>query len=79
MKEYRKRIKAIVVFPEGEPIFSELATTIEIDDESGGEFVVVSQYGAIREGNGVAINPEEWPHLRDAIDEMIKQCGEVTE
>lgn len=64
---------SVVVKPVGEPLFSEEATTISIVDEAGGEFVVVSQ--SARDDLGkIAINPEEWPTLRAAIDTMIKAC-----
>lgn len=45
MKEYEARTLKIVVLPKGEPIFSELATQIEVMDEAAGEFVKVSQMG----------------------------------
>ena len=73
---YHTRTLAIMVKPEGEPTFSELATTIQIEDESGGEFVVVSQHGTPEMGQ-IAINPEEWPTLRDAIDRMIAECRPI--
>lgn len=73
---YIARIKTLAVLPEGDPLFSERCTEVSIDDESGGEFVLIRQPGAIREGNEIAINPEEWPKLRDAIDGMVAQCKE---
>ncbi len=68
-----KRILSVVVLPEGEAIFHESATTISIDDDAGGEFVTVSQ---CRDEHNVkiSINPEEWPAIREAIDEMVKEC-----
>lgn len=74
---YVVRIKTLAVLPEGDPLFSERCTEITIDDESGGEFVLLRQTGAIREGNEIAINPEEWPKLRDAIDGMVASCKEA--
>lgn len=64
------RTLSVIVIPEGGPIFSERATTIGIEDESGGEFVVVSQHGTRK----VAFDPVEWPSVREAIDRMIKEC-----
>lgn len=69
------RVLSVVVAPEGEAIFSESATVVRIDDEGGGEYVVVSQESVPGRGN-IAINPEEWPALRDAIDRMVKECRE---
>ena len=69
------RVLSVVVAPEGEAIFSESATVVRIEDEGGGEYVVVSQESVPGLGN-IAINPEEWPALRDAIDRMVKECRE---
>lgn len=80
MKPYIERVIKVVVLPDGEPIFSEHATEIEIQDEAGGEFVVVRQtYG--REGkNEIRLTDEEWPMVRAAIDRMMARCQpEATE
>ena len=69
------RVLSVVVAPEGEAIFSESATVVRIDDEGGGEYVVVSQESVPGRGN-IAINPEEWPTLREAIDRMVNECRE---
>jgi hypothetical protein len=70
--QYITRTTQLTVLPKDDATYSELATTITITDESAGEFVVVEQsnddYGKI------AINPEEWPNLRAAINRMIKEC-----
>ena len=63
----------MVVLPEDQPIFSELATTVTIVDEAADEFVEVGQSGHISLGK-IVINPNEWPALREAIDMMIAQC-----
>ncbi len=70
---YTTRTIAQCVLPEGEPIFSEMATLVTIVDESGGEFVEVSQAGHADLGK-IAISPEEWPALRAAIHDMIAKC-----
>jgi len=69
----KPRITQLTVVPEGMPIFDELAITVTIDDEAGGEFVVVRGQTDTHHGS-VAINPSEWPALRDAIDQMVKEC-----
>lgn len=71
--EYETRTLSLIVVPPGYEIFSEMATTIEITDESGGEFVQVKQPSRT-DGSGIAIEPKEWPVLRAAIDRMIEQC-----
>ena len=46
---------------------------VTIVDEAAGEFVEVSQSGRADLGK-IAINPEEWPELRDAIQRMVNSC-----
>lgn len=72
MSEYETRIITTLVAPKGQPMFSELATKVSIDDEAAGEFVVVEQHG--RDLGKIAINPNEWPELRQAINDMIERC-----
>ena len=68
----KTRTTQLTVAPEGEPIFSERAYTVSIDDEAAGEFVVVH---ALDEAGGkIAIDPADWDELRSAIDHMIKEC-----
>ena len=73
MNKYETRIIKIVVAPEGQPIFGEQATTIEIDDEAAGEYVRIRQ--PTRDENGtVCFCADEWPIVRSAIDDMISKC-----
>ena len=78
MPEYETRTTSMTIVPKGEPLFSEQATVVSIVDESGGEFVEVRQSGRADLGK-IAINPKEWPALRDAISLMIENCREQTE
>lgn len=73
--KYSVRLVEIAVAPVGQPLFSEMATRISIDDEAGGEFVRVTQEGGHTDiSKCIAINPEEWPVLRDAIEYMVGEC-----
>ena len=63
------RVTRLHVVPEAEPLFSEQAYTVEIDDEGGGEFIIVSDFA-----EKIRINAKEWPALREAIDRMVKEC-----
>ena len=75
MTEIETRVVKVMIAPKGERIFSEMATFVEIEDESAGEFVKVSQPITDRSAEfAVFINKDEWPHIRDAIDNMIKEC-----
>ena len=73
MKPYETRVLSLIVLPEGEAIFSEMATTITIEDEAGGEFVVANQSGLVDAGK-IRIDPTEWTALKAAIDRMIQEC-----
>lgn len=44
-KAYQTRITKMIVLPEGEQLFSEMATSIEIMDESAGEYLLIEQEG----------------------------------
>ena len=74
MKSIIQRYTQISVAPEGDPIFSEMATHISIEDEACGEYVRVVQYGDKAEKGEININPEEWPAIRDAINTMVVSC-----
>ena len=73
---YEIRTMSLIVNRTDQPAFSELATTVSIVDEAGGEFVEVEQQGRTDLGK-IAINPEEWPMLRQAIDKMIAECRDA--
>ena len=72
--KYTSRITQITVLPVGEPIFSERATVISLDDESGGEYITVKQqmdYSSQKDQT-VAFEPEEWEEVKGVIDQMFK-------
>jgi len=66
---YETRTTKMIVGVKGQQIFDDSVTEIEIVDEAGGEFLEVSQ-----EGGKLRFDPEEWPHVRDAINKMFKLC-----
>lgn len=76
VSEYKTRVTRLLVVPQGEPTFSEQATTVEIADEAAGEFVEVTQHGRSDIGK-IAINPEEWPALRAAINRLVRLCEDA--
>ncbi len=73
MKRYDIITTRLTVVPEGEPIFSELATHIEMQDEAAGPFVELVQIGKIGEAgrNTIRIDADEWPAIRGAIDQIL--------
>ena len=70
---YETRVMELLVAPEGAPSHSDMATSVSITDEGSGEFVEVEQHGGPGIGK-IAINPAEWPALRDAIERLIADC-----
>ena len=75
MSEHETRTTRLVVLRKGAELYDESATTVEIDDESGGEFLVVSQ-SHMDKHSTLKIDPAEWPYLRDAIDQLACECRE---
>lgn len=63
-----------IVLPEGEPVFCEQATTIEITDEAGGEFVTVSQQRDEPNAQTIKIDRDDWPLIRNAIEDAMSMC-----
>lgn len=72
--KYETRPTRWIIAPEGDPVFSERATRITIEDQAAGEFVQIEQ-----ENGKIQIDPSEWPILRAAIDHAIGQCRDVEE
>jgi len=64
----------MTVLPAGEPIFSEKATVITIEDMAGGEYIQVKQQMDISSDTSqtVAFDPEEWEEVKGVIDQMFK-------
>lgn len=74
MTDYTTHLVAMIVAPKGEPVYSERATRIEIQDDAAGAYIQISQTGGRDDFRGVAIDPEEWPAVRDAIERMIVEA-----
>ena len=70
---YETRITRLTVIPKGEPIFSETATHIQIEDEAAGEFISIEQTHDDHTGK-IVFNPDEWPAIRDAVEGLLDDC-----
>lgn len=80
MTELENRVVKVMIAPKGEHLYGELVTFVEIVEESAGEFVKVSQPITHKSAEfAIFINKDEWPSIRDAIDNMIKECREECE
>lgn len=70
--KYISRITQVIVAPEGEPIFCERATVIQITDEAAGEFIEITQPGTqTRDHPEIRIDVDDWPEIKKAIDMMF--------
>lgn len=69
-REYHRITTAYTVIAKGEPLFSETATTIRMEDEGGGAFVVLEQCGDHSSKEQIRLTMEEWPAVRDAVEAM---------
>lgn len=68
---YEARTTRVTVNKKGDPIFSPLATHIEIADEAAGEFLIVRQ-DRDDDGQYITIDAgEEWEAIKGEIDEMF--------
>ena len=66
----------MIIMPEGEAIFHPHAIEVTIDDEAGGEFLLVHQNGEETVPGQIWINPADWPLLRQTINDMIANISE---
>lgn len=73
MQPYTIRVTRLTVVPDNQPIFSEMATHFTIDDEAAGEYIEIQQQaGSLQDRDQkIAINPEEWPFFKDAIETLL--------
>lgn len=68
--EYHRVTTAYTVLPKGAELFDELATTVRMDDEGGGAFVVLEQTHDHSKKGQVRLDMREWPAVRDAVEAM---------
>lgn len=71
---YEIRATQLTVSKEGEPTYDSSSFTITIEDESCGEYVILRSHTEMEGGGCVPITPEEWPTLREALDQIIGYC-----
>lgn len=74
MSKFITRTTRLTVLPQGEPIFSEMATHIEIEDEAAGEFITISQCrDDTDKEQEICIDPEEWPAIKAAVESLMRK------
>lgn len=72
MREFEKRVTEITVLPKGAAIFDERATRICIEDEAGGEYVIIKQNRDDMKPGEVSVEDADWPAIRAAINQMME-------
>lgn len=60
------------VLPKGAPVFSERATEVSIDDEGGGEYIVVSQENDDGKRT-LKFDIDEWKHVVRAANMALRE------
>ena len=74
MSKIIARTTKMTVLPEGEPLYSEQATTIEIIDDPAGPFLAIHQdFDDPAYSGKTIITPEDWPTIRATIETMLKE------
>ncbi len=74
MSEMEQIYTDVVVKRVGQPLFEEGATSIKLEDDAGGGFIIVSQPGReshLKIANAIVFDLDEWPAIRKAIDGMV--------
>jgi hypothetical protein len=68
VKPYEIQPYAWIVKPKGEPIFSEMATIINRDNEAGEQFVSIRQINDHAKPGIIRLDPVEWEAIKQAVD-----------
>jgi hypothetical protein len=71
--KYTQTIKSIIVYPEGEPLFHENATTVSIEDEGGGYYLLFSQCPDRPEPGEIRLDAEELDLVYAAAKQLLNQ------
>lgn len=67
----------ITVLPEGEPIFSHLATDINIVDEAAGPFIEMRQFPDHGEEKYTRFDIDEWSYIAKAVGKLIQETKKL--
>lgn len=71
--KYETRITRLTVGLEGKEIYDPSMTHIEIDDEAGGEFFVLTQHPEDKDGEQrLRFDPKEWDAVVEAVEQLRK-------
>jgi hypothetical protein len=71
--KYTQTIKTIMVYPEGEPWFHELATEVSLEDEGGGYYLILTQCPDKPELGQICLDTEELDAVYAAAKQLLNQ------
>ena len=71
--KYIQTIKSIMVYPEGESWFHDLATEVSLEDEGGGYYVVLTQPPDCSELGQVRLDSDELDAVYAAAKQLLTQ------
>lgn len=71
--KYAQTIKSIMVYPEGEPWFHELATEVSLEDEGGGYYIVLTQSPDDPQPGQVRLDLDELDAVYAAAKQLLNQ------
>ena len=71
--KYVQTIKSIMVYPEGEPWFHELATEVSLEYDSGGYYVALIQSPDAPEPGQIRLDPEDLDAVYAAAKQLLTQ------
>jgi hypothetical protein len=74
--KFTSHVTEITIIPEGEPIFDERGYTLSIKDEAAGPFITIRD-NVETPAQCVEIDPDAWPHIKNAADKLIKICKNI--
>jgi len=66
---WEMRVLSLIVNLKDKPIFDESATTVRIEDEAAGEYVVVKQDSA-----ELKFDVDEWGLIKEAVEYLLGEC-----
>lgn len=68
---YKKTILTISVHPEGDnPVFSEAATHVSIDDHAGGPFLIIRQSRDDTDNGKIIVDFKEFDAIAEAVQQL---------
>lgn len=75
MTTYKTTITSIAVHINDEsPIFGESTTTVRIDDDAAGVYIVIDQSGSEDPKTGIVkLDPEELPVIMEVVRRLLEQ------